>query len=741
LQGKVALASQSRPVGLKAIAQPLKRLRARPHVCLIAWSVQHQVSYLYQELEASLGGGAKLPGHCATFWNRWIASRLLKASSKKNSDCRTLALIDNPFMITLAGFRLAIHSIVWPVVAILPMAEAHGVELVREGKPVATIVVPAKPLEVESYAAQEFQYHIEASTGARLPILHEDTDSATGPKLYLGATRAAATAGLDASPLLGNGYEIKTVGDSLILAGKDSVGDPLAADTHEGTLFGVYELLERELGVRWLWPGKLGEVIPQRRNLSLAPADTTVTPLLWFKHWRSGKSRGELVWLKRQRFGRSIQPQYGHSFGQYWPRFGQAHPEYFAMLPDGTRGPDPTQDPGPEYIHMCVSEPSLTKQIIADWKDRGTPRFLNVCENDGWAGCACPTCLTWDEPDPDNAVPFDHRLAAAKRAFDGLEGRRDEWMLQMGSLSDRFARFWKNVAEEAGQVRRDVVVTSYVYDNYRKPPVKAVLSSNILCGVVPEESIFGYSRRDSATFRHDWSGWEKTGCRLFLRPNYTLQAPNFPAFYARTLGEDLKFGMAHGMKGTDFDSLTGKYSTQGPSLYVLAQILNHPKASVETLLDDFYAAFGSAKTTVEAYFALLESVYPNYSAAEQGERIRAKQKYGCGVYGPYYLLAGEIYGPETMRAAWSRLESARHAASSDEMASARIEWLAKGLKQTELMLAVQRAFEKEIDTGDKTDFQLTYQALKDFRSQSAQYDAAYFAGLTGEESRWEKAAR
>jgi hypothetical protein len=34
------------------------------------------------------------------------------------------------------------------------------------------------------------------------------------------------------------------------------------------------------------------------------------------------------------------------------------------------------------------------------------------------------------------------------------------------------------------------------------------------------------------------SGWEKTGCQLFLRPNYTLQAPNFPAFYARTLGED-----------------------------------------------------------------------------------------------------------------------------------------------------------------------------------------------------------
>ncbi len=78
-------------------------------------------------------------------------------------------------------------------------------------------------------------------------------------------------------------------------------------------------------------------------------------------------------------------------------------------------------------------------------------------------------------------------------------------------------------------------VVSYVYDNYRKPPVKAMLNFNVLCGVVPQESIFGYSKRDSQVFRDDWSGWEHAGCGLFLRPNYTLQAPNFPAFSTRTL--------------------------------------------------------------------------------------------------------------------------------------------------------------------------------------------------------------
>jgi hypothetical protein len=512
-------------------------------------------------------------------------------------------------------------------------------------------------------------------------------------------------------------------------------------DTHEGTLFAVYDLLERDLHVHWLWPGKLGEVIPRQKDLSLSPANASVTPRLWFKQWRGGSSRGERVWLKRQRFGRSVQPQYGHSFGQYWPKYGQAHPEYFAMLPDGTRRLDPTQDPGPEWVHMCVSEPALATQIIENWKARRAPEFLNVCEDDGWAGCACPTCLAWDEPDPDNAVPFDQRLEAAKKAFAGKEGRPDNWMLQLGSLSDRFARFWMRVADQAVKTRPDVKVVSYVYDNYRKPPVKAKLDPHVLCGVVPQESIFGYSKLDSQVFRHDWAGWEKTGCTLFLRPNYTLQAPNFPAFYARILGDDLKFALAHGLRGTDFDSLTSKYSTQGPSLYMLAAILNRPDESTDAILDEFCAAFGPAKDVIKQYFTLWQSVYPNFSAEEQSIQIKAKRKYGAGTYGPFYLLAGEIYTPRVMTNAWSLLEEARKSAAPDATAAARIEWLVKGLKQADLMLETERDFERSVDTGDKTRFLAAYQALKDFRKTNAEYDKANFAGLGGTEKTWEKAAR
>lgn len=624
------------------------------------------------------------------------------------------------------------------VVTLALSRPTDAVELAHVGKPTATIIIPAQPSRVESYGAGELQYHVERSTGAKLPIVSEGEALPAGPHVFLGHCKAAEAAHVDAGGLPGNGYVVKSIGGDLFIVGNDSAGDPLDLDTHEGTLFGVYDILEREAHVRWLWPGELGEVIPRRADFSLAPPDARVEPRLWFKQWRGGSSAGERVWLKRQRFGRSVRPAYGHSFGKYWPRFGQSHPEYFAMLPDGTRRLDPTAEPGPEWVHMCVSEPGLWKQIIEDWKGRGSPEFLNVCEDDGWAGCACPRCLSWDEPDPDNPVPFDQRLAAARKVF---EGGRDAWPLQLGSLSDRYARFWKIVADEAVKTRPDVKVVSYVYDNYRKPPVKAKLGPHVLCGLVPQESIFGYSRDDSGVFRSDWSGWERTGCALFLRPNYTLQAPNFPAFYARTLGEDLKFAAAHGLRGTDFDSLTSKYSTQGPSLYMLAAMLNRPDGSTDEILDDFYGAFGPAKQTVRRYFELWESIYPEYTGDEKSRRIKAKRKYGAGMYGPFYLLADDVYTPQVMKQAEALLTQARGECGADAASMARIDWLGKGLTHAELILATARAYERRVDAGDKSGFHQAYEALKTFRQSNAEYDRTCFAGLGGDERVWERADR
>ena len=80
-------------------------------------------------------------------------------------------------------------------------------------------------------------------------------------------------------------------------------------------------------------------------------------------------------------------------------------------------------------------------------------------------------------------------------------------------------------------------------------------------------------------------------------------------------------------------------------------------------------------------------------------------------------------------------------ANGDTLAAARVEWLAKGLKQADLMLAVERAYERAVDSGDKTVFRAAYQALKDFRTQNADAESSSFIGLGGAERVWEKDGR
>ncbi|HEY3965057.1 MAG TPA: hypothetical protein VGM05_10945, partial [Planctomycetaceae bacterium] len=65
-----------------------------------------------------------------------------------------------------------LHRFMTANVALLTMAAfaaplAAAVELVRNGQPVAFVVIPAQASDVESYAAKELQYHVESSTGAR----------------------------------------------------------------------------------------------------------------------------------------------------------------------------------------------------------------------------------------------------------------------------------------------------------------------------------------------------------------------------------------------------------------------------------------------------------------------------------------------------------------------------------------------------------------------------------------------
>jgi len=618
---------------------------------------------------------------------------------------------------------------------------ASAFYIVKDGRPTAVIVTAdsAENPKVIEYAANELKYHIEKATGATLPIVKEGELPTVNRKyagrIYLGSCEAAKKAGVDASRLPPNSFIIKTSGSSnLFMAGKDGGNDtPLHDHVDMGTLFAVYEFLEKQMAVRWLWPGKLGEFVPQRKNVASGQWDRTEIPKLMQRYWsfeasihygREGwSSKRNLhnymidlyVWARRHRLVRSHTLDYGEAFnqhnGDYWNRFGKTHPEYFNLLPNGKREPDPAR---PYHFSMCVSEPGLWKQMVEDWKKNRTEKlpWVNCNPNDTPGKCTCKRCLSWDVHRPEDNVS----LELARKAFLAEDSDGESWTKYLGSLSDRYARYLLGVQKEAQKVDPNATVIMYAYMNYNRPPLKTKLNDHVVISLANYLS-FPYDDETSRQFRSDWDGWSATGARLILRPNITYGTHNMPTHYAKRAGEDIEYALKHGAIATYLDSLTGMWAAQGPSLYVVARTQLRYEEPVDQILDEYYQAFGPAAGAVKDYFDYWERVTEPVTR-EKWRRIvkeyNMRDPDGLN-FRTFYRAAHLIYTPQVMARGEKLLEIAAQKAKGDSLAERRVAFLKKGFTDALLTLETQKAYERYKATGDYKDFAKALQRLDAYR--------------------------
>lgn len=602
---------------------------------------------------------------------------------------------------------------------------APALELVRAGKAASMIVIPEHALPVVKFAAEELQHHVERATGAKLPVVIEGSEPHDAACVYLGACAATARAGVPTDKLEPNAYVIRLLSDQLYMAGDDSDGPATGILinnlTRVGTLFAVYEFLEKELQVRWLWPGELGTVIPRRAELTVTRWDSAGKPAFVHARWRDGggymgstngwssaKARDAFLdeqskWLRRHRFARGLNLDASHAFTSWWGQHKDSHPEYFSQLPDGSRRPDPTYYGGtPSLISMCVSEPNFHRAIVEHWRRTRTPQqpFIDASENDTDGKCTCPRCLAWDAPAPELAEAWSNRLDRARKAF--AAGDKD-WDNLLGSLSDRYAKYFLAVQAEAEKTDPGAVVLGYAYANYASPPRAARLNERIIIGVVPP-MYFPWTDAKREYNRRQWEGWAATGARLMLRPNWMLDGHNLPMIVAHKLGEDFRFFAQHGMIATDFDSLTGQFAAQGPNLYMLARLHDNPNLTVEAVLAEFYSGFGKAAGAVRDYFTHWENVC---AAVQEAPKDLDKSH--------FYRAAAAIFTPETFAKARELMRRAQQAARGDELAERRVNFVELGLRHAELTLATQRAHQRYVEVGDIAGLHAAVKALDEFR--------------------------
>ncbi len=382
-----------------------------------------------------------------------------------------------------------------------------------------------------------------------------------------------------------------------------------------GTVNAVYTFIQDYLDVRWLWPGEIGEDIIRKEKIAFAPFEYRYHPQIRLRcgilALSAPGSAGGCAqdWARLQRMQldsanigyRLDNAVGGHGFGDWWGRFHETHPEYFALQPNGTRDGYPLSN-----SKICQSNPGVWDQWLDDVAKQleadPTRTFFNAAANDAAScgPCICEKCRAWDVPE-------------AKKRMLTWEGLCQEYP----ALSDRDVRFANTLARKLRQryPGKDYYVKIFGYGPTTPAPLKNKPDDNVILahasnwfagsGDNDVESI--YDEKSSQQI----ADWAAMGANIFYRPNlpgdagYHLMLPDVP--FGRAM-ETIRFVADHNCTGILFDTMQECWPTQGPLYYLLAHLAWNPYQDGYAAMDDYYRrGFGPAAGQLKAYWTLLEA--------------------------------------------------------------------------------------------------------------------------------------
>ncbi len=392
-------------------------------------------------------------------------------------------------------------------------------KLTENGSPACCIILQENAGLAENHAARELAKYLGIISGGAAPLI------VTAPQPGLYPVRLLI--GEDAE-LGDQGYRMKADKDALVIS----------AQKECGILFGVYELLKRHGGIRWLIPGKDGEYFTVKPTISVDSCNQVQKPDFAFRYYTAVSSQwNSPLWdtwdwclrnsvrveaamgvlrssqqlneglLERGVFtqngghvfsylltGRMVEDFKDIGYTKHVDNLFAQHPEYFALI-DGKRvisyhgGAEP---------QPCTSNPEVVqrfaKHLVLEQKNRAMPDstfwFMN---NDTTRWCQCDNCRKQDPPEEQKA----------------------------GIVSTRYWTLANAVMDLAKKEMPNIRITGVTYQNFSLPPV----------GIKPDKRFYNvmlsnhrrcwkHALDDANCPTNKWylnynKGWNDTGIPLF----------------------------------------------------------------------------------------------------------------------------------------------------------------------------------------------------------------------------------
>ncbi|MBM3477073.1 MAG: DUF4838 domain-containing protein [Armatimonadetes bacterium] len=499
--------------------------------------------------------------------------------------------------------------------------------LVADGRSSYAIYREAAAPPSVKLAAEELQRCLKASTGVELPIVEQPVR----PMIFVGANDSVKPCPLT-DGLVDDAFRLLTRDGDLFIVGKDLPDDrpPQRGWTSFGTLYGVYDFLERVVGVRWLLPGEIGEEIPHHDTLVVPELDLTQKPDLPIRYlvdiqdrFPPGDPRPNPVqqWELRQKLptptaGRKL--DHGHAWDQYLtPEDWQAHPEWMAMDDQGRRRDFTARPPGVKY---CTTNPELVQAFAAGvikWLGaHPTWHSASISPADGGDFCRCPACQALVTTDP--------------------------W--GNASYTNNILKLYNDVAKIVGQEYPDRPLPGYVYYNYMYPPADPPKMEPNVWLVMAPLNYYGYGLY-KPVYREEFprviEGWLKVTPN-FVYHNYSnwMRAFNGTPLPCALETIKLEVPTLHrlGAQGVDMVGL-GAWGYGGPTNYLLAKQMWDAGTDVDRTYEEWLRlAYGPAYPPMRELLDLVGARFKANKAAES-------PKYRGEMYEMNYAKAEDIYLP------------------------------------------------------------------------------------------------
>ena len=485
----------------------------------------------------------------------------------------------------------------WIAVLLVCASSAFGVTIARDGKSDYVIVLAKDAPPANQRAAKELQSYLKQMCGAELAIVDDDRPPArsimVGPNRFLKVDDVGE-----------DGFFIQPSGEGFIIAGSGQ----------RGTMYGVYEFLEK-LGVRWFTPKVT--VVPKRPTIEIELPREKQIPAFEYrepyfteareKDWAArNKLIGHHVPLDESTGGNIRYADFVHSFDRLIPPgLFAKHPEYFPEI-GGKRVNG--------YVQRCLTNPEVLKLAVAGVKAafKATPDAVitTVSQNDVDKWCECAEC----------------KKIVAK--YGGVQAGVYLW-------------FVNQVAEQIEKDLPEKLIDTLAYQFTEAAPTGISPRKNVRVRLCPINvcQAHPYEKDDyaaSKAFISNLAAWHKvSGDELYIW-HYTTDFAHylmpFPDF--REFPEDARLYARSGVKGVFFQ---GAYSGPGGSdaelrSWVMSKVLWNPDVDADKLVTEWMqGVYGKAAEPMRKWFDLMHE-----RAADP------KNHFTCYAAVPDSLFAGDV---------------------------------------------------------------------------------------------------